>query len=197
MKVHFATTNRGKVRSLSDALRPYGIEVVHLDLELPEQRSESLRDIAREKVLFAYGHVQKTCIAQDAGFYIAALNGFPRTFVNHALDTIGLEGILTLLDGKSRECKFRNCLAYHDGMTTRFFESSVPGTVAEEPRGNGNEYAWSALSRIFIPAGEEKTLAVMSREEYDRWRESRAPDSFTTRFVEWFVGHWGLNHNKP
>lgn len=48
--------------------------------------------------------------------FIHELNGFPRAYVNHALDTIGIEGILKLMKGvANRYCEFRSCLAFYDG----------------------------------------------------------------------------------
>lgn len=101
-QIYFATKNRGKVNSVSSALSKYGIEVVQVALDIPEPRSDDLREIAKEKVLFAYEQIQKPCIALDAGFYVHSLNGFPKAFVNFALETIGIEGILRLVEGKPR-----------------------------------------------------------------------------------------------
>jgi len=67
---------------------------------LPEPRSDDLREIAKEKVLFAYKKIRKPCIVLDFGFYIHSLNGFPKAFVNFVLETIGIEDILKLVDGK-------------------------------------------------------------------------------------------------
>jgi len=98
-QVYFATTNKGKVNSVSNTLSQSGIEVVHYPLELPEPRSDDLREIAKEKVLFAYKKIGKPCIVLDSGFYVHSLNGFPKKFVNFVLETIGIEGILKLVNG--------------------------------------------------------------------------------------------------
>ena len=45
----------------------------------------------------AYRLVNKPCIALDCGFWIDELNGFPRAFVNFALNTIGIDGMLKLM----------------------------------------------------------------------------------------------------
>lgn len=190
-KVYFATTNLGKVKFLTDNLANYGIEVIPVIpvlAELPEPRSDDLREIAREKVLFAYQQIKKPCIAQDSGFYIQSLNGFPKAFVNFALQTIGIEGILKLVEGKQRECEFRNCLAYLDDSLSGpvYFESSVKGRLAEKPSGEMKDYAWSELFTVFIPDGYSKTLAEMCAEEYKRWREEREKNSFATKFAKWF-----------
>ena len=187
--IHFATTNKGKVNSLKSILNNYDIDVVQANLELPEPRTDDLQEIARQKVMFAYQQIGKPCVALDSGFYIDSLNGFPKTFVNFALETIGIEGLLKLVDGKSRGCEFRNCLAYFDGNLSEpmYFTSNVPGVLAKSHRGISRDYYWSDLFFLFIPNGRDMTLAEMSPETYQGWRQERYKDSFATKFAEWYV----------
>ena len=186
-QIYFATTNKGKVNSVSNALSKYGIEVVHYPLELPEPRSDNLREIAKQKVLFAYEKIGKPCVALDSGFYVHSLNGFPKAFVNFALETIGIEGILKLVDGKPRDCEFRNCLAYLDETLSEpaYFESNVDGLLSDFPRGEMRDYYWSKLFLVFVPRSANKTLAEMTFDEYQEWRNQRYKDSFATKFAEW------------
>ncbi|MBI5229083.1 hypothetical protein HY991_03150 [Candidatus Micrarchaeota archaeon] len=187
--IHFATRNRGKFFSVSDSLSKQGIETIQVPIEMPEPRSDDLKEIAGEKVLFAYGKVGKPCISLDSGFYVDSLNGFPRAFVNFVLETIGINGILRLVEGKQRECEFRNCLAYFDGEVNKplFFESRVFGTLAEAPRGELQPNAWSDLFLIFTPVDSSKTLAEMTLKEYAEWKRLREADLFVTKFAEWFL----------
>ena len=186
-KIYFATTNIGKVSSLNSALEPYDIIAEHVDMDLPEPRSESLREIARSKVKYAYKEIGKPCVALDAGFYIDSLKGFPKTFVNPALNTIGIDGILKLVEDKGRECEFRDCLAYMDyGMEDPlYFESSTRGMLAEERRGKRKKNRWSDLHLVFIPDGKEKTIAEMTDEEHDEWRKQRGENRFSSKFAKW------------
>lgn len=186
--IYFATKNKGKVDSIKNVLSNHGIEVTHVPLDLPEPRSDDLREIAKEKVLFAYRYIKNPCIVLDVGFYIPSLNGFPKAFVNFVLETIGIEGILKLVDGKIRDCEFRNCLAYLDDTFLKplYFESNVEGSLSEFPRGEIKDYHWSKLSSIFIPKKAVKTLAEMTFDEYQNWRLQRHKDSFATKFAEWF-----------
>ena len=188
-EINFATTNKGKVNSLKSILINYDIEVIQANLELPEPRTYDLQEIARQKVMFAYQQIGKPCVALDSGFYIDSLNGFPKTFVNFALETIGLEGILTLVDGKQRNCEFRNCLAYYDRILSEplYFISNVPGTLSMNQKGEPRDYYWSDLFFVFIPEGKNVTLAEMSPEKYREWRQERYKDSFATKFAEWYV----------
>lgn len=188
-RIYFATKNSVKARSLGGVLEPRGIEVVHVPLDLPEPRSDDLRTIAREKVLFAYEKIKKPCVALDSGFYIHSLNGFPKAFVNFALETIGIEGIMRLVQGKARECEFRNCLAYMDeGLAEPvYFESKNDGILSDAPAGEVTTYAWSALWVVFMPAGECRTLGEMSDEEYRQWRARRISESYASQFAQWLI----------
>ncbi len=187
-EVYFATKNAGKVKTLGRILEQFDIKVVQVPLEIQEPRSDDVRLIAEEKIKFAFDKIGKPCVAIDAGFYVHSLNGFPKAFVNFALDTIGVEGILKLAESKDRACEFRECLAYLDENIKEpmVFESKVPGTLAEMPRGSLRDFHWSKLSLVFIPAGETKTLAEMSPEEYEKWRAEKHSDSVQTKFAEWF-----------
>mgnify|MGYP001603823987 CR=1 FL=1 len=190
-EVRFATQNSSKFNSLSDVLVKHDIELVHYKVEFQEPRSDDLEEIARSKIYFAYEQIGKPCIVHDTGFYIHSLGGFPKTFVNFVLETIGTDGILKLVKGKTRECEFMNCLAYLDEILQGpiYFKSSVKGALAETPRGRAKEYDWSELSLIFIPEGQNKTLGEMNSTEREFWRENlyKDPDNFATKFSSWFL----------
>jgi len=189
MKIYYATSNKGKVHLLKTLLDPHGIEIVQLELELPEPRSYDLKEIATHKVLTAFNHIKAPVIAQDAGFYILSLNGFPRTFTNFVLATIGIKGILKLVEDEDRRCEFKNCLAYYDGELEKpvLFESVASGSLATAQRGEMKDYFWSALSLFFIPDGKSQTLAEMPPDEYWEWRKKRYNSSFTKPFIDWLL----------
>jgi XTP/dITP diphosphohydrolase len=195
-QIYFATKNKGKVSYLTNSLKSYNVEVIHVSMELPEPRSDDLREIAKEKVLFAFEKIKKPCVVVDSGFYIHSLNGFPRAFVNFTLETIGVKGMLDLIKEKPRTCEFRNCLAYIDKSIAEpvYFESAVKGSLAENLRGkmdDKRDYSWSDLWLVFIPQGESRTLAEMNFNDYQEWKTKRHTDSFATSFAEW------LSNKKP
>lgn len=190
MELLYVTTNTGKLLSLQRDMEPYGIQVVQIKMELQEPRSSDVEEIAKGKATTACRQLHKPVAVSDAGFYIHSLNGFPRAFVNFTLETIDLEGILTLLTGKDRQCEFRECLAYMDGDLTEpvCFTANVRGTLATEIRGEIQEHFWSRLALIFIPNGGAKTIAEMTPIEYTAWRKiSREKESSSSLFTNWFV----------
>ena len=113
-EIVFVTHNKGKIASASKQLKGVNFKVFEYDLEEP--RSDDIKYISEYKVKEAYKLVNKPCISLDSGFWIDELDGFPRAFVNFALDTIGIDGMLKLMENKeNRNCAFNECLAYHDG----------------------------------------------------------------------------------
>lgn len=183
-EIIFVTTNRGKIASAQSDLK--NIKVLPYNAELIEPRSDDIQEIAREKVLQAYEMVKKPCISLDAGFFIKELNGFPRAYVNHALDTIGIEGILKLMkDVDNRYCEFRTCLAYYDGATMKFFESKSSGRISDKIRGCDNENKWSDLWYIFIPDKFDKTLAEFNEEDFEV-HNKRKEESSIVKFGKWY-----------
>jgi XTP/dITP diphosphohydrolase len=188
-KIYFVTTNKGKMTTFSKTMSKYRINVIQIPLETPEPRSDDVAEIAKSKVLYAFEKIGKPCVALDAGFYIDSLNGFPKAFVNFALSTIGVEGILKLLNGKKRECEFRHCLAYMDNTLRKpmLFQSNVRGSLTRSKKGELKSFNWSALSQIFIPKSASKTLAQMSEKEYYSWRERSDSDKYEREFAEFVL----------
>ncbi|MQR94449.1 non-canonical purine NTP pyrophosphatase [Fictibacillus phosphorivorans] len=183
-EIVFVTTNKGKIASAEKDLKH--IKVIPIETELSEPRSDDIKEIAKQKVLQAYSIVQRPCIALDSGFFVSELNGFPRAYVNHMLDTIGIDGILKLLgDVENRYAEFRSCLAYYDGEEIRYFESKSPGVVSEEIRGTENRNKWSDLWYIFMPKNFDKTLAEFSEEDFDTYNHKKE-DSCMVLFGEWY-----------
>ena len=124
-EIVFVTHNTGKINSAEKYFK--SLKFITFNYELDEPRSDDIKEIATSKVKQAYEIVKRPCIALDTDFRINELNGFPRAFVNFALDTIGIEGILKLMEGKkNRECAFNECLAYHDGKKIHYFYGKHP-----------------------------------------------------------------------
>ena len=185
MDLFFATMNGGKIASLQHELTPLGITVVQAPIDIPEPRSSDVKEIALAKVAYAFAHLGKPVVALDAGFYIPALNGFPRAFTNFAFETIGIPGILKLVDGTDRRCEFRQCIVYEEGTGPVAFDDIIPGAIADEPRGERKPWHWSDLVTIFIPHGQAKTMAEMTNDEFAAWRATLMTTS--QLFAAWYA----------
>ena len=186
-EIVFVTHNKGKIASAQNYLKK--VKLVPYDFELDEPRSDDLNEIATAKVKQAYEIVKKPCIAQDSGFYIDALNGFPKTFVNFSMDTIGVDGFLKLMDGvEDRKCAFKECLAYFDGKEVKYFYGLHEGTVATEKAGVSRKEKWSDLWYIFKPKNFDITLAEMNEIEREERRKTDGSVSAINSFAKWYEG---------
>ena len=183
-EIVFVTHNKGKIESAKKQLN--GVNFKIYEYELEEPRSDDIKYISEYKVKEAYKLVNKPCISLDCGFWINELDGFPRAFVNFALDTIGIEGILKLMEEKeNRNCKFTECLSYYDGKELHQFMGKHEGTLSKQILGNDTDKKWSDLWYIFKPYGYEKTLAQMTDEERTNRTKYKSIDSMK-EFAKWY-----------
>lgn len=183
-EIVFVTHNKGKIASANKQLE--GVNFKIFEYELEEPRSDDIKYISKYKVEEAYKMVQKPCISLDCGFWIDELGGFPRAFVNFALDTIGIEGILKLMEGKeNRSCRFTECLSYYDGKELHQFMGMHEGILSEKILGNDTDKKWSDLWYIYKPFGYDKTLAEMTDEERVNRKKYGSVDSMR-EFAKWY-----------
>lgn len=187
-KLFFATHNKGKVESANRCFEGK-VEFQICDIDIKEIRSDNIEEIAIAKVMDAYEVTGMPTIAMDAGFYVDKLNNFPGTYVNHFLNTIGVEGLLKLLSGvEERGCCFRQCLAYYDGYgQPKLFYGEHRGVVSDEIRGELGIKDWSELSYVFVPSGKEKVLAEMTDDERTVWSKEKEDDSAFFHFKKWYM----------
>ena len=164
--ITFATANAGKLRQAQEIIQ--SVHILGCAVDFDEPRSDGLRVIARAKLQQARRRIDGPCFVLDSGFYIEALGGFPGSYVNYALATVGVSGLLRLMrEQLNRRCAFRQCLGYFDGAQEHYFTAENAGTLSEEVRGVDNARQWSALWHIFIPEGAEKTLSQFTQEQLE------------------------------
>ena len=184
-EIIFVTHNKGKIASAKKNLKNVNFKV--FEYELDEPRSDDIKYISKYKVKEAYKLVNTPCISLDCGFWIDELGGFPKAFVNFALDTIGIKGILKLMEGKeNRSCRFTECLSYYDGKELHQFLGKHEGMLSEQIKGNDTDEKWSDLWYIYKPYGYNKTLAEMTYEERNNRIKYKSIDSMK-EFADWYL----------
>lgn len=189
MHLLFVTSNSAKVNALQASASSFSITITQQVLSLDEPQADTVADVAVAKAQQAYSHLGRACLVEDTGFVVNALNGFPGPYLRYMLATIGIEGLLRLLDGKKeRACEFVTALVYvaEDGKQ-KLFHSSSPGTLAKAPGSGSIGTEWSELARLFVPEGYDATLADLSTADYAavllRWSES----SVYTQCLKWIT----------
>lgn len=182
--VRFVSSNRHKYDEALPVLNGLGVRVEYERASLQEIQSDELAVIARAKARDAYRRLGGPVIVEDDGLFVGALGGFPGAYSSHALRTIGIAGVLKLLDGSGdRRATFSAAIAYDDGSESRTFEASVRGTISETPRG---EKSWG-YDPVFVPDGQGKTFAEMGPDQ-------KIGASHRTRALEAFAEWYAVSH---
>ena len=148
------TTNPGKVAEINEIL---GTSHKTSSLNIPEVQSLDLDEVITQKAKAAYQILKKPVLVTDVSLEIEGLNGLPGTFVKFFLETLGTEGTVDLLKGKSKKTKATDAIAIYDGKTLKIFKGSAEGKVAPKDRGKNG----FGFDKVFISRGYTKTWAEL------------------------------------
>lgn len=163
--VSFLTQNRHKFLEAQQALSTFNNVVIEqLDEPKHEDKDDTQADplvyIAVSAAQAAAKKFNKIVVAEDAGLFFEAYDGFPGMNTKWVMNRIGYDGILRLLDGKNRAAYFRTVLGMADpDGKTEIFEGIVRGRIADKVYGEGIDCM--DYDRIFIPDGSDVPFALM------------------------------------
>lgn len=165
-KITYVTGNWAKIASAKQALEPIGYEIDNVKIETPEIQADDVTEVAKYSAKWAANKLGVPVLKNDSGLFVKSLKGFPGVYTHYADDTIGVDGLLKLMEGiEDREAYFKESIAYcTPGSEPIVFEGITKGTIAKEKSG---KYGWS-WDFVFIPEGEDKTLGCFPDEE--RWK---------------------------
>ena len=161
---YFATGNDHKVEEANAALSRFGINVKKFtDGKKLEIQDLDIEEIANTALALILQKTREPVFVEDSGLFIHALNGFPGPYSSFVFDTLGVEGIVKLMDGaKSRKAEFKSSVAFGmEGKWLATFSSVTEGTIQTQSRGN----AGFGFDPIFVPMWNSKTFAEMGLAE--------------------------------
>lgn len=165
-KLLLCTGNPGKVAELRAMLlsdmQLVGLAEAGLPLDLPET-GDSFTANALQKARFAFERTGLTCIADDSGLEVNALDGAPGVYsaryAGEAKDAAAnMAKLLREMEGlEDRSARFRTVVALIDASGEYTFEGEVRGVITTEPRGtNGFGY-----DPVFLPEMSDLTFAEL------------------------------------
>ena len=173
MKLCFATQNLHKLKEIQ-ALLPNHFELITPDEfgcteELPET-SGTLEGNSKQKAEYIYKNYKVNCFADDTGLEVLALKGEPGVFSaryagpqRKAEDNMNL--LLAKLNGKvMRNARFRTIITLILDGKSETFEGVLEGSIIDSKRGTDG----FGYDPIFVPHGQNKTLAEMTMDEKNR-----------------------------
>ncbi len=153
----FVTQNAHKYQEARRTLDPFGIRIRKLSIPKTEIQSVDLGDIAKFAAEEAAEKYNRTVLVEDSGLFVNALNGFPGPYSSYVHATIGVQGLVRLMNQKlRREAYFQASLAIASPRgASQEFSGRAYGTISHKPAGKQG----FGFDPIFIPKGTRKTFA--------------------------------------
>jgi XTP/dITP diphosphohydrolase len=180
LPLYFASSNKNKFLEIENLLeKEKGIKIHFSKVILKEIQSESIIEVAEDKVKKAFNMIKEPVIVEDDGLFIKDLNGFPGIYSSFVFKTIGNKGILNLLkDNENRKASFTSIFSFFDGKIIESFSGETTGYITTKilPEGWG-------FDPIFKPENEDKTygqIDILKKNEISH--RSKA----LRKFLEWY-----------
>ena len=173
-KILLGSKNKGKIQEFQEAFQDSQIEILSLN-DFPDcpdapETGNSFEENASQKALFYQEFTGLPSLADDSGIEVDALGGAPGIYSARyagepANDLANNRKLLENLEGipsEKRTGRFVCVLALaKNGQIVQLSRGTAEGIVLEAPQGeNGFGY-----DPTFIPLGETRTYAQMSKEE--------------------------------
>jgi XTP/dITP diphosphohydrolase len=171
-----ASRNDGKIREILRICADWPVEWrTHREVEVPnvEETGDTYLDNALLKARGVAAATGEAALADDSGIEVDALDGAPgprsaRYSGPGATEESNLRSLIRAVEGvpgDRRTARYRAvaALAQPSGDAV-WAEGVCEGSLGTEPRGTGG----FGYDPIFVPRGEERTMAELSDDEKDR-----------------------------
>ncbi len=179
-ELFFVTGNRGKFEEAKKILEKHKISLIISDINIPEKKYPTEKEVSIAKAYASLKILNSPLIVEDTGIYFEHYNNFPGPNAHVVFDGIGYEGILKLLEGKSRLAFFRTAVTYiKPGLNPVSFIGECHGRITEKV----SERISFAYDAIFIPESETRTFSEMAKEEKDKFSHRRKAIG---EFARWY-----------
>ena len=149
MDILVASNNLNKIREIKEILKDYSIYSLkekNINIDVVENK-ETFEENAFKKAKEIYNIVKMPVIADDSGFCVNDLGGFPGVLSNRFLgegktdSQRNLDLINRCSNLTDRSAKFVTVIVYYDGTSKIVGYGEICGTVSLEERGeNGFSY---------------------------------------------------------
>jgi XTP/dITP diphosphohydrolase len=173
-RIVLATRNRHKIEEILRICRDWPVEwLTELDIPEVEEAGSTYQENASLKAREVAIATGEPALADDSGIEVDALGGAPgprsaRYAGDDASDERNLRALLRATAGVpagGRTARYRAVasLAWPGGREVHA-EATCEGMLETRPRGEGG----FGYDPIFVPLGDERTMAELSPEEKDR-----------------------------
>lgn len=173
-EIILATNNNGKIKELQEILKEYkllSLKEANINIEIEEDK-DTFEGNALKKAEEICKITNKTCIADDSGLCVDALDGFPGVYTARFLGEDATQEqrnnyILEKLKGTKKEertAKVITCIAIvKPNGEEKTYVGELNGYIAENRRGN-NGFGFDEIFEL----DNGKTLAELEKEDKNK-----------------------------
>ncbi len=194
-EIHFITSNQGKIKSLSSALKLHHLDVTILNknLDIMEPQFDSVHEVSRFKALTAFKIIKAPVLVEDGGLSVPALNGFPGVYTKYVLKTLGADGILRLMQGNNnRSATFISVTTFvnEEGKVFQFERDSEKFEISQNKIDVQSPFAWSELWKIIYLKEYGRNLCELSEQEVFEYYGRLGAKGSIQKFVKWYANEY-------
>lgn len=178
LSILIASNNPHKVEELREILQTQDLARIVLPSEIPSfpadipEIGSTLEENAYLKASTIYETTLHTCLSDDTGLEVDALDGAPGVYTaryagenaTYSENRAKMLAALGDIPDERRTARFRTVICYYDALRVVFAEGVCEGRISKEERGNSG----FGYDSIFIPNGFDSTFAELSPEEKNR-----------------------------
>ena len=172
MEIILATQNNGKIKEFNELAKGTDLNFILIpnNPTFPEETGSTFFENASIKANFVFSLTGRTCLGDDSGLEVDALNGKPGVhssrFSKKPTDESNVDKLLNELKGiphEDRSARFKCCLVLIQEGTNNLISSEgfIEGKIAEEKKGDKG----FGYDPIFIPEGSLLHMAEMDQEK--------------------------------
>lgn len=164
-EILFITSNQRKVLEMNEILKDYGINLIQESvLDYIEDKDKDMKEVCESASRYLAKKLNQEVVVEDTGLYFEAYNNFPGPHPKFVFNSLGFEGIMKLLEGKSRKAYFKTAVAYcKPGEDPKIFEGIMHGTISEKVYSPEKEAM--PYDHIFLPDGYDRVIIDMEIKE--------------------------------
>ena len=194
-KINFITSNKGKIKSLENSLKVNNLDVqiCAQNLDIMEPQFDTVQEVSKYKALKAFEILKEPVLVEDGGFSVFELKGFPGVYTKYVLKTLGVDGILKLMQGvNNRAAKFVSVATFvnEDGTLFQFEREGGEFEISKEKVDIQSPYAWSELWKIIYLKEYNKNLCELSEQEVSEYYGRAGANGSIQKFVNWYINEY-------
>jgi XTP/dITP diphosphohydrolase len=176
------TTNEDKFKEISMVLKEFGIKTKKVSVELHEYGG-TVEEVAMNKARGAYKKLKKPLIVDDTGIFFSAYKDFPGILAKRFYLSLGYDGLMKLLENKTRKAYYHAVICYCDGRILKTFSGKLHGTIVRKIHADKFQRQKFPYDRIFIENTYKKPVSLLKwKEKIKISHRSKA----VRKFARWF-----------